>query len=104
MIEYTVQWAEEEYRERMAVSLISFPALVTAELALVMTAVRLLVMYYPTLKASWGRYTKERPLVLVLVCGYAAIEIALWSAAGSVGLSRLVADISSHFVSLFAWT
>lgn len=72
----------------MILGLTTFPVLFTAEMALIMTAVRLLIMYYPSKRVRWGRYTKERPLAFGLVCGYATIQIAVWSAAASQGVLR----------------
>lgn len=71
-------------------TLISFPAIISAEMALIMTAVRLLVMYYPSERARWGRFTREVPLTYGLACAYASMEIALWSAVWSQDLIRCV--------------
>lgn len=58
MYEYVFIWRGEDIGKHGIVDLIGFPALLTAEIALVMTAVRLLVMYYPNKRAKWGRYIK----------------------------------------------
>ncbi|CAM9672494.1 unnamed protein product [Ectocarpus sp. 8 AP-2014] len=68
-------------------SMIEFPALLISEFALVMSAVRLLVMFFPKLRAKWGRFTREKDLVYGLVCAYILMEGALWSGAAAVGVS-----------------
>lgn len=70
------------------VDLIGFPALLTAEMALVMTAVRLLVMFFPDKRAKWGRYIKEKFLVRVLWVSWVLMGTAVWSAAWSMGIPR----------------
>lgn len=72
------------------VSLIAFPAVLTAEAALAMIAIRLSVMYHPSLRSTWGGYTREQPLTRGLACGYVLMEIALWSTAAASGVQRYV--------------
>lgn len=102
--EYTVSWTKEDGDEESTsfassitgkrsdhygpVSLISFPAALAAEAALAMMAIRLSVMYHPSMRVTWGRYTKEGPLTRGLACGYVLMEIALWSTAAAQGIQR----------------
>ena len=53
-----------------------------------MTAARLLVMYYPRKRARWGRYVKEKFLIRALGSLWVLIEIAVWSSAWALGISR----------------
>ena len=91
----TINSTEGSKRLAEIAHLISFPALLTAEVALIMTAFRLLVMYYPSERAKWGRYTRERPLTYGLVVVYVSMEMALWSAAWVVGMERCVSSAKS---------
>lgn len=81
--------------------LISFPAVLTAEVALIMTSVRLLVMYYPGERARWGRFTKEGPLTYGLVVVYFSMEVAVWSAAWSLGMARCVSYYCAELALVF---
>ena len=85
-------WQEDEgtIDSDGVIDLIGFPATVAAEMALVMTAVRLLVMYYPEKRARWGRYMKEKLLIRALRLALVVMEIAVWSAAYSRGVARWV--------------
>lgn len=86
--EYVFIWRGDDIGKHGVVDLIGFPALLTAEIALVMTAVRLLVMYHPRTRAKWGRYTKEKPLACGLGLAWVLMETAVWAAAWSVGIAR----------------
>lgn len=90
MFVLTLTWAEEPTRKAEIATLISFPAIITAEIALIMTAVRLLVMYYPSHRAKWGRFTREKPLTNGLACVYISMEMVLWSATWLQDLTRCV--------------
>eukprot|EP00752_Nemacystus_decipiens_P009744 g8702.t1 len=84
-------WDEDEgtVRDNGLLDLISFPPTVAALIAMVMTAVRLLVMYYPNKRAKWGRYIKERPLMWTLGLVWALLEIVIWYAAWKQGVTRI---------------
>lgn len=89
MFAHTLQWDHSGLVGSHGVKdLIEFPALLIAELALVMSAVRLLVMFFPKLRAKWGRFTKEKDLVYGLACAYILMEGALWSGVAAMGVSR----------------
>lgn len=90
MYKLTIASMDESTRREEIAGLISFPALLAAEAALIMTAVRLLVMYYPSERARWGRFTKEGPLIYGVTFLYVSMETALWAAAWSQGLTRCV--------------
>lgn len=86
--EYIFIWRGDDIGKHGVLDLIGFPALMTAEIAVIMTAVRLLVMYYPTKRARWGRYVKETFLIRALGRLWVLIEIAVWSSAWALGVSR----------------
>lgn len=83
-------WDEDEgtVRDNGLVDLIGFPPVVAALIAMVMTAVRLLVMYYPSKRAKWGRYIKEKPLMWSLGLVWVLLEIVVWYAAWRQGITR----------------
>lgn len=83
-------WEDDEgtVRDNRILDLVGFPALVAALIALVMTAVRLLVMYNPSTRARWGRYIKERSLFRALGFALVLMEVAVWSAASTQGVTR----------------
>ncbi|CAN0048897.1 unnamed protein product, partial [Ectocarpus sp. 12 AP-2014] len=86
---HTLHWCHSGLVASHGVTnIIEFPALLISEFALVMSAVRLLVMFFPKLRAKWGRFTRERDLVYGLVCAYILMEGALWSGVAAVGVSR----------------
>lgn len=86
--EYIFIWRGDDIGKHGVLDLIGFPALMTAEIAVIMTAVRLLVMYYPSKRARWGRYVKETFLIRALGGLWVLIEIAVWSSAWALGVSR----------------
>eukprot|EP00903_Cladosiphon_okamuranus_P022290 g20496.t1 len=90
-------WDEDEgtVRDNGFLDLIGFPALVAAFLALVMTAARLLVMYYPSKRAKWGRYTKEKFLMWALGFVLVLMEIVVWYAAWTLGVMRTADTIEA---------
>eukprot|EP00752_Nemacystus_decipiens_P009739 g8697.t1 len=94
--EDVIIWQEDEgtVDSDGVIDLIGFPATVAAEIALVMSSVRLLVMYYPRKRTRWGRYIKEKLLIRALGFALLAMEIAVWSAAYSEGVARTAAWIS----------
>ena len=83
-------WDEDEgnVRDNGVFDLVGFPALVTAFVALVMTAARLLVMYNPSKRARWGRYTKEKSLMCALGLALVLMEVAVWYASWTQGATR----------------
>ena len=90
MFVLTIGSTEGSTRLTEAAHIISFPAMLIAEAALIMTAFRLMVMYYPGERAKWGRYTREKPLTYGLVFLLFSMEMALWSAAWVLGTARCV--------------
>lgn len=88
--EDVIVWREDEgtIDSDGVVDLIGFPATVAAQAALVMTVIRLLVMYYPKKRTRWGRYMKEKILIRTLGLALVLMEIAVWSAAYSQGAAR----------------
>lgn len=92
--EYTLSWTDESSTiagiEDDPVSLVAFPAVLAAEVAVAMMAMRLTVMFHPSMRATWGRYTKEERLLRGLACAYVLMEIVLWSAAAAQGVRRYV--------------
>lgn len=86
--EYVVNWRGDGTGKYGTAALLGYPALLTALVALVMTAVRLLVMYYPSQRARWGRYVKEAVLIRALGCALVLMEVGVWSAAWWFGISR----------------
>ncbi|CAM9958917.1 unnamed protein product [Pylaiella littoralis] len=92
--EYTLSWTDESSTiagiEDDPVSLVAFPAVLAAEVAVAMMAMRLTVMFHPSMRATWGRYTKEERLLRGLTCAYVLMEIVLWSAAAAQGVRSTV--------------
>lgn len=88
--EDVVVWDEDEgtVRDNGFLDLVGFPLTVICLIAMVMTAVRLLVMYYPKKRAKWGRYIKEKPLVWVLGFALVFMEVVVWYAAWTQGVMR----------------
>lgn len=86
--EYAIIWRGDNIGKYGIPSLLGYPTLLTGLIALVMTAVRLLVMYNPSQRARWGRYVKEMFLIRALGCAWVVMEIGVWSAAWWVGVSR----------------
>lgn len=88
--EDVIVWDEDEgtVRDNGLVDLIGFPPVVAALIAMVMTAVRLLVMYYPSKRAKWGRYIKEKSLMWSLGLVWVLLEIVVWYAAWRQGITR----------------
>eukprot|EP00752_Nemacystus_decipiens_P009711 g8672.t1 len=91
----TVNSTEVSTRRKEIAHLLSFPAMVTAMVALIMIAVRLLVMYHPIERAKWSRFTTELPLAYGLLFLYISMELVVWSAASSLGMASVVAVVKS---------
>lgn len=68
--------------------LVAFLALWVAEIALIMTAIRLFVMYDPSTRAKYGQITKEKDFVRGLAVTYLFVEAVVWSAAAVQGTQR----------------
>lgn len=90
MYALTINATEESTKPAEIAHLISIPALLTTGVALILAAVRLLVMYYPNERARWGRFIRDVPLAYGLVALYISMEIAVWSAAWNQGMTRCV--------------
>eukprot|EP00903_Cladosiphon_okamuranus_P014587 g13528.t1 len=86
---------EESTKPAEIAHVISMPALLTAEVALILTAVRLLIMYYPSERARWGRFTREKPLAYALVALYILTEMSAWSAAWRLGMTSVAAAVKT---------
>ncbi|CAN0003311.1 unnamed protein product [Ectocarpus sp. 6 AP-2014] len=88
-------------------NLIGFPALWIAEIALILTALRLFVMYYPSTRAKYGRVTREKPWACGLVATYLLVETVVWLAAAMQGTKRVAVVMTnlgplSAFITLMA--
>lgn len=86
--EFVVNWQGDEIGRYGTAALLGGASLLAADVAVVMMVVRLLVMYYPSKRARWGRYVKEEFLVRVLGCAWILMEIGVWSAAWALGVPR----------------
>lgn len=100
--DYVFFWRGNDIGRNGIVDLVGFPALLAAEIALVLIAVRLLVMYYPSKRAKWGRYIKEIFLIRALVLAWVLMEMAVWSAVLPMGISRCgsfaVSSVAKTFI------
>ncbi|CAB1096998.1 unnamed protein product [Ectocarpus sp. CCAP 1310/34] len=74
-------------------NVVGFPALWIAEIALIMTALRLFVMYYPSTRAKYGRVTREKPWTCGLAATYLLVETVVWLAAAAQGIERNIRPI-----------
>ncbi|CAM9539921.1 unnamed protein product, partial [Ectocarpus sp. 8 AP-2014] len=74
-------------------NLVGFPALWIAEIAVIMTALRLFVMYYPSTRAKYGRVTREKPWACGLAATYLLVETVVWLAAAAQGTERNIRPI-----------
>ncbi|CAN0469339.1 unnamed protein product, partial [Ectocarpus sp. 12 AP-2014] len=74
-------------------NLIGFPALLIAEIAMILTALRLFVMYYPSTRAKYGRVTREKPWACGLAATYLLVETVVWLAAAMQGTKRNIRPI-----------
>ncbi|CAB1099917.1 unnamed protein product [Ectocarpus sp. CCAP 1310/34] len=88
-------------------NLIGFPALLIAEIAVILTALRLFVMYYPSTRAKYGRVTREKPWACGLAATYLLVEMVVWLAAAMQGTKRVAVVMTnlaplSAFVTLMA--
>ncbi|CAM9594329.1 unnamed protein product [Scytosiphon promiscuus] len=93
--EYALAWGDDSTDpEHWIACLIAYPAQLTAEIALVLIAFRLLVMFYPAKRAKYGRYIKEKPLTRGLACAYALMEVAVWVSAAAEGIPRTAQVVS----------
>ena len=86
--EYVVNWQGDDIGKYGTAALLGGASLLAADTAVAMIVVRLLVMYYPSKRARWGRYVKEKTLACALGCAWVLMEIAVWSTAWSLGISR----------------
>ena len=68
--------------------LIVFPAYLVGSGALIAWVVRLLVLYDPRKRKTWGRYVKERDVASALCWAYVGMEAAVWVGAAVFGLER----------------
>ncbi|CAN0262453.1 unnamed protein product [Ectocarpus sp. 12 AP-2014] len=88
-------------------NLVGFPALWIAEIALIMTALRLFVMYYPSTRAKYGRVTREKPWACGLAASYVLVETVVWLAAAAQGTERVAVIMTnlgplSAFITIMA--
>ncbi|CAM9515470.1 unnamed protein product, partial [Ectocarpus fasciculatus] len=74
-------------------NLVGFPARWIAEIAAVLTALRLFVMYYPSTRAKYGRMAREKPLAGGLAATYILLETVVWLAAAVQGTNRNIRPI-----------
>ncbi|CAN0003379.1 unnamed protein product [Ectocarpus sp. 6 AP-2014] len=84
-------------------NLIGFPALWIAEIALILTALRLFVMYYPSTRAKYGRVTREKPWASI----YLLVETVVWLAGAAQGTERVAVIMTnlgplSAFITIMA--
>ncbi|CAM9865882.1 unnamed protein product [Ectocarpus fasciculatus] len=88
-------------------NLVGFPARWIAEIAAVLTALRLFVMYYPSTRAKYGRMAREKPLAGGLAATYILLETVVWLAAAVQGTNRVATvmtelDPVSVFITVMA--
>eukprot|EP00752_Nemacystus_decipiens_P009741 g8699.t1 len=95
--EYVVVWRGDRIGKYGTAALLGYPTLLTALVALVMTAVRLLVMYDPRKRAVWGRYVKENVLVRALMWAWLLMEVGVWSVASWMGIARTASMVAMIF-------
>ncbi|CAM9451617.1 unnamed protein product, partial [Ectocarpus fasciculatus] len=93
-VRYTVtMYALVVGRHLEILHLVAFPALLIAEIAVILTALRLFVMYYPSTRAKYGRMTREKPLACGLAATYLLLETVVWLAAAVQGTTRNIRPI-----------
>ena len=102
--EYVVTWQGDGVGNYGTAALLGGASLLAADIAVVMIVVRLLVMYYPSQRARWGRYVKEKVLVRVLGCAWILMEAGVWSAAWVLGVSRYVGSCRESPLHRFDFT
>eukprot|EP00903_Cladosiphon_okamuranus_P016954 g15629.t1 len=95
--EYVIIWRGDNIGNYGIPALLGYPTVLTALIALTMTAVRLLVMYYPSQRARWGRYVKEKVLIRALGCSWVLVQVGVWSAAWWVGIPRIASIVATVF-------
>lgn len=69
-------------------TLITIPTLWVGNSALIAWMVRLLVLYDPRKRKSWGRYVNERRVARALCWTYAGMEAAFWIGVAVYGMER----------------
>ena len=69
-------------------TLVTVPALWVGNGALVAWMVRLLVLYDPGKRKSWGRYVNERRVARILCWVYTGAEAAFWIGVAVHGMER----------------
>ncbi len=60
--------------------------MLAAEVMVIMRAVRVLLMYFPSRRKKWGCIPKEIAVLRLVSVGYALMEIVIWSAAAVYGI------------------
>lgn len=70
------------------VDLVGLPMVLCAEALAIMRAFRVVLMYYPHWRKSWGRIPKERVILRATLWAYVLMEILVWSAAVAFGIPR----------------
>lgn len=80
---------------RAVSALITVPALWVGNGALIAWVVRLLVLYDPRKRTTWGRFVRERSVARALCWTFAGMEAAFWITASCGDWGRQVADAQS---------
>eukprot|EP00752_Nemacystus_decipiens_P009743 g8701.t1 len=100
-VEYAIAWGGRAPTDDGVVDLVGLPALPPAMFLVIMRAVRILLMYYPRRRESWGRIPKEGEILRIAAGGYALLEVLVWVAAAIYGVPR-TADLVSTIMSPLA--
>jgi len=65
------------------------PGQIVVDVAILLTALRLLVMYFPAHRVAYGRFVNEKRLFRGLVFVYASMEVSCWIAVGAFGVAKV---------------
>lgn len=60
--------------------------MLAAAVLAIMRAVRVLLMYFPTMRKKWGSIPKETAVLRLTAVGFTLMEIVIWSAAAVYGI------------------